>query len=352
MIVQTAAHEVYIRRCFDLALRAGKKTKNNPLVGAVIVYKDRVIGEGYHEFYGGAHAEVNAINSVSDEDQKYLQHSTIYISLEPCNHFGKTSACTELILQKKIPRVIVSTIDPNPLMDGKSLAYLSSKGIEITRGILENEGKDLLRSFIINEKFERPYIILKFAQSKDGFLGKPGQQIWLSNKISKMLVHKLRSEVDGIMVGTETVLIDNPELTTRLFPGESPIRITVDRNHRIPGNYNIKDDQQLTYIFNESKNYTENTNHYVQCNFNDHALAWSLSYLFEKGICKLMVEGGAKLLNSFIKNDLWDEARINTCPQFLKDGIKAPIVSGFLKDEFWLEVDHHQRIYNRNSHIC
>ena len=350
--MQSNADEKYIRRCFELAVKAGKKTKNNPQVGAVIVYKDRIIGEGYHEFYGGPHAEVNAINSISDENEKYLQESEIYISLEPCNHLGKTPACTELILKKKIPRVIISAIDPNPLMDGKSLAFLSSKGVEVTQGILNKEGQDLLRPFIVNEKFNRPYVILKYAQSKDGFIGKPGQQIWLSNNISKMLVHKLRSEVDGIMVGTETVLTDNPQLTTRLYPGESPIRITVDRKHRIPNDYYIKDNEQVTYIFNENKSCIEGSNHYVESNFDDKALGKSLSYLYEEGIYRLMVEGGARLLSSFINKNLWDEARINTCPQQLMDGIKAPIVTGTLKSEFMIEKDHHQLIYNSNSQIC
>jgi diaminohydroxyphosphoribosylaminopyrimidine deaminase / 5-amino-6-(5-phosphoribosylamino)uracil reductase len=320
--------ELYIKRCFDLAKLGKGKVSPNPLVGAVIVYNNRIIGEGFHAAYGKAHAEVNAIASVKKEDRKLLEKATIYISLEPCCIHGNTPPCTDLIIRHKIPKVFFSSIDNTPEVNGKSIKLLESAGRTVNYGILQTEGDQLLRfrNTFVTQK--RPFIILKFAQSQDGFMSKKGESTWLSNSISKRLVHKWRNETDAILIGTNTAQIDNPKLTNRLYFGSNPLRIILDKNLRLSEKLNIFDDSENTWIVTEKKkeNPSFKNTTFVNLNFDKQLIFNLLEKLYDKKFNSLIVEGGAKLLGHFITLELWDEARVFIADRFLNDGIKAPIL--------------------------
>lgn len=321
-------HEKYMRRCFELARKGIGKTGLNPMVGSVIVRNGRIIGEGFHREYGGPHAEVNAINSV--KDQALLQESTIYVSLEPCAHFGKTPPCSLLIREKKIPRVVIAMMDPHPEVSGKGKTILEEAGIEVISGILEKEAKFLNRRFLVNQTSKRPYVILKWAQSSDGFidkLRKPGDPLepnWITNQTSRMLVHKWRAEESGIIAGVNTVLTDNPALNVRDWTGKCPVRIVIDRKNRISENFKIKDDTEKTWIFTGEKKKGKGINtEYFTVNEN-FSLESFLKRLLTMGISSLIVEGGHFLLDHFISNDLWDEARVFTGQLKFEKGVPAP----------------------------
>jgi len=305
-------HTEYLNRCIIIAKRAGKAVQNNPQVGAILVHDNRIIGEGYHKAYGSAHAEVNVIANVDESDKQLISKSTLYVSLEPCNHQGKTGPCTDLIIRHQIPKVVIGSRDPNDNVESNGLEKLRSKGIEVVLLDLEST-KQLIRPFTLGSLQKMPYVILKFAQSKDFYIGKEGTQIAISNKYSQHLVHKWRSEIDGIMVGTNTVLTDNPKLTNRLHPGDSPIRIILDKSDKIDSNYHVNSDKHTTWIYRNSKD-----------------LKALLGDLHKRGISRLMIEGGATLLKSFIKANLWHEARIITADTYLNEGIKAPTIRGKL----------------------
>lgn len=338
--------EVFIQRCFDLALRGGKKVRPNPMVGAVLVYKDRIIGEGYHAFFGGPHAEVNCLKSVKDADRKLISFSTLYVSLEPCNYFGKTPACTNLILENKIPEVVIATTDPNPEVDGKGLQLLTDNGVKVQTNILKEQGDDLIKYFKVNHLQKRPYIILKIVKSKDNFIGKTGKKIWISNEHSSLLSHKWRTEVDGIMVGTNTIMNDDPKLNNRLYPGTAPSRIILDRTNKIPADFNVKDNSNPTYFINNSIQDLSNPNEmYYKIDFDQKDFLKTLMEgMFEKGIFVLLVEGGSKLIQSFLSNNLWDEARVISSSKLLESGIRAPNITGILKKKVNLGTDQLQII--------
>ena len=330
-------HEKYMRRYLELAGKGIGRTGLNPMVGSVIVHNGRIIGEGFHREFGGPHAEVNAINSV--KDQALLQNSTIYVSLEPCSHFGKTPPCSLLIREKKIPRVVIAMMDPHPEVSGKGKTLLQEAGIEVISGVLEEEAKFLNRRFLVNQNLKRPYVILKWAQSRDGFidkLRKPGDPLepnWITNQSSRMLVHKWRAEESGIIAGVNTVLTDNPALNVRDWSGKCPVRIVIDRKNRIPENFKIKDDTEKTWIFTAGKNKGEGINtKYFNLNDN-YSLEYFLKRLLEMGISSLIVEGGQFLTNHFISNVLWDEARVFTGQLKFKKGVPAPKIEK--KDHFF-----------------
>jgi diaminohydroxyphosphoribosylaminopyrimidine deaminase/5-amino-6-(5-phosphoribosylamino)uracil reductase len=349
-MIETSVHEIYMKRCFALAKMAGSETKTNPKVGAVIVHQNRIIGEGYHKMFGGNHAEINALNSVAEKDKHLIPQSSLYISLEPCNHFGKTPPCTQQIIKHSIKKVIVSAEDPNPLMKGKSITFLRENGVQVMPGVLEKMGKQLIQPFVINNTKKRPYVILKFAQSKDGYLGKRDKQVWLTNKVSQMLVHKWRSEVDGIMVGTNTAILDNPKLTTRLYPGNSPKRILIDRQGRIPLSHFLLTDDKETLIFTEKdRSFIDKHKRAILIDFDEKLLENLFKIVFENDVTHLIVEGGAKLLKSIIALNLWDEARVFKCSQMLENGIKAPILNGRLLEKKNLLSDELHIILNPNS---
>lgn len=333
-------HEIYMRRCFHLAEMGGSAVRPNPNVGCVIVAENRIIGEGYHRSHGGPHAEVEAIEHIPTAHRALLKRSTLYVSLEPCNHFGKTPPCTQLILGHKIPRVVVSACDPNPLMRGKSIKQLRENGLTVVQGILEEEGEFSSRHFRINRNCHRPYIILKYARSADGFIGQEGKRIWLTNPSSGVLNHTWRSEVDGILVGSQTVTVDDPELTTRYVTGPSPQRITIDRLGTLNPDLKLLADHYSTWIYTQKTpaalSGISKKRIYIEDVYN---LDKMMRDLYMRGIHVLLIEGGRKILQSFIDTDLWDEARILSSPVFLEKGIKEPVLVGRKVKSYLLKDD-------------
>jgi diaminohydroxyphosphoribosylaminopyrimidine deaminase / 5-amino-6-(5-phosphoribosylamino)uracil reductase len=316
-----------MRRCFELARMGLGMTRANPLVGAVIVHNDRIIGEGYHHEFGGPHAEVNAIRSV--KEPSLLSGSTLYCSLEPCSHHGKTPPCSILIQQKGIGRVVVSNLDPFPSVNGKGIKYLEEAGIVVEKGCLEKEGAHLNRRFFHYVNYKRPYVILKWAQTTDRFIDlerEPGDQEgprWISDALSRTLVHKWRSEESAIMVGTNTVLTDNPDLTVRRWSGENPLRITLDRNGRLPESAQILDGKNETIVFTGVHRKYSGKIQTVPAD-PSYQLVDVMEELFDRQMVSVLVEGGAKLHNSFLESGLWDEARVFTGKMLFTQGVKAP----------------------------
>lgn len=326
-----STHEVWMQRCIDLGALAGKNTRTNPNVGAVLVYNNEIIGEGYHRSFGGNHAEIEAIESVPEHLRHLIPSSTLYISLEPCCHEGKTPACTSRILKEKIRKVVIGCEDPNPLVAGKGITMLQQAGIDMTVGIAFTETKKLIAPFICNQQ-KMPYVILKWAESADGFLSEAGKQTWLTNQIARILTHKWRSECDAIMIGKNTAIIDDPELTLRYYPGSNPIRIVMDRSNSLPDSLKFLNDALDLWIINEVKDQRDTIKKHLQtANMND--LRAVLQLLFHEGIGRIIIEGGASLLQSFITAGLWQEARILKSPVRLGQGIKAPFLKGLLNAE-------------------
>lgn len=323
-MAKLTADALYMKRCFELARLAGNNVKSNPNVGSLVVWNNTVIGEGYHQYYGGLHAERNAILNIKEKDRPKLKEATLYVSLEPCNIHGKTPPCTDIILESEIPKIVVSVKDPNPKMQGKSLQYLKAKGIEVIDGILEKEGSELIKPFLSNLQ-NRPYVMLKFAQSSDAYFGKRNKQVWLTNEHSKRKVHLWRSQFDAILIGYNTALIDNPQLTTRLVPGNSPVRVVLDDMLSLPqSHYLWSDDHPTIFITQKEETTSKPHKSIVVLEKDDDYLTSILQYLYKKGICRLMVEGGANTLNAFIIKQLWDEARIISTSIALGSGIRAP----------------------------
>jgi diaminohydroxyphosphoribosylaminopyrimidine deaminase / 5-amino-6-(5-phosphoribosylamino)uracil reductase len=333
--VSSADDTRFMRRCFALARLGLAAAAPNPSVGAVIVHQNRIIGEGCTSPYGGAHAEVNAVASASEADRVLFAESTLYVSLEPCHHFGKTPPCVDLVLRCGFRRVVIGNTDPNPLVAGKSIAKLQAANVAVRTGILKAEGRRLNADFFCFFEQKRPRIILKWAESTDGFIGKPNEQIWLTSPESKQLVHEWRSQTMAIMVGANTVLVDNPALTTRLVAGKSPLRITFFR--ALPDAETIKkwqlyDAKAQTVVFSLSEKTTELED--IEHNFfkiivlknttDADILKQLLDFLYENKINSLMVEGGSKLLELFFVADLWDEIRCFKTKKILETGVAAP----------------------------
>ncbi len=322
--------EKYIKRCIELAKNGLGTTYPNPLVGCVIVYENKIIGEGWHKKSGEAHAEVVAINSV--KDKLLLSKSTIYVSLEPCSHFGKTPPCADLIVKYKIPNVVIGTIDPNSKVAGTGVKKLLEAGINVTVGILEDECNELNKRFFTFHQKMRPFIILKWAESSDGFISpkvKSEQKpVWITNEFSRQLVHKWRSEEQAILVGTQTVIDDNPTLTVRDWVGKNPIRIVIDRNNKISKESHIFDNQSQTIVFSdfEINSESENTN-FFKIDFNKNSTEQIVAFLYESKIQSVIIEGGRHTIQSFIDKNLWDEARVFKGDIYLEDGTKAPILN-------------------------
>lgn len=319
--------ELYIRRAFDLARLAEGSATPNPLVGAVIVYQDRIIGEGYHKGYGLPHAEVNAVASVKENDKNLLPLSTIYVSLEPCNFVGKTPACTSLILKNKIPKVVISSIDKTPQVSGNAVDFLRNNGVEVITNVLSEKGDELVKYRTNYVENDSPFVILKYAQSKDGFIGQKDKSVWITNHFSKTLVHKWRGEINAIMVGTNTARQDNPQLTNRLFFGKNPLRIVLDRKNELPENIHLFSDGHPTWQITEnlSRSFSNANITQVKLDFDQNLLPNILKKLHQEKIGTLLVEGGAQLLQSFIDQNLWHEARVFEGNKSLKNGILAPI---------------------------
>lgn len=325
--------EKYMARCIELARGGEGNTAPNPMVGAVIVHKGKIIGEGFHRKCGEAHAEVNAVASVRDE--ALLRDSTIYVSLEPCSHYGKTPPCAELIIRKGIPRVVVGTLDPFPEVSGRGVRMLREAGIEVVTGVLEEEARALNPAFMTFQIRKRPYVYLKWAQSADGFMDIRREDasvpsVLLSSAETLRRVHRLRSEVAAIMVGTRTALLDNPSLTVRHWAGRSPVRVVLDRTLKLPVGSHLLDGAVPTLVFTAVEVESRPNVEYVQIDFGQEVLSQVLQYLYGQNLNSLMVEGGAELLESFLDVGLWDEAWVETAPVVLGAGVKAPAVPGVL----------------------
>jgi len=310
----------------DLARRGVGRVRTNPLVGALLVYRSQIIGEGYHARFGGPHAEVNAFASVAEKDRSLIRESTLYVTLEPCCTFGKTPPCSDLILRQRIPRVVVSCLDPSPQMNGRSLALLESRGVEVTQGVLENEGRKLLAPFTAGVCRKRPYIILKYAKSRAGFMApNPPAQHWITDELARRLVHKWRSEVDAILVGYQTGLADDPSLTTRHYFGPSPLRIVLDPEGALPAGLRLFQDGHPTWrVINPGTAATQTEDSPTRVLVAD-SLPELLAELRENQVGSLLVEGGARTLRRFLSAGLWDEARVLTGPGPLDRGVRAPL---------------------------
>jgi len=305
-------------------------TAPNPMVGAVIVLDNKIIGEGYTSPYGGPHAEVHAINSV--KDKSLLKSATLYVTLEPCSHFGKTPPCSDLIVKHQIPNVVIGCIDDNPEVAGKGIKKLKAAGCNVIVGVLERECKAHHKRFFTFHNKKRPYIILKWAQSQDGFIApltKDEQKpVWITNPYSRQLVHKWRAEEQAILVGTNTVIADNPSLTTRDYKGKSPIRIVIDRTKRLPKSASVFDNASETIIISEDN-----------INYNSAIAAQICDILHQKNINSVIIEGGSQTLQTFIDEGLWDEARLFTGTLSFKEGVKAPLIAGKTVEEQHIEND-------------
>jgi len=324
-------HEKYIKRCINLAQNGLGTTFPNPMVGSVIVYENQIIGEGWHKKAGEPHAEVNAIRSV--KDKSLLKKATIYVSLEPCSHFGKTPPCCDLIIEHQIPNVVVGTVDPNEKVAGNGIKKLIAAGANVTVGVLEKECNELNKRFFTFHQQKRPYIILKWAQSQDGFLSpekeieQDRKPVWITNAYSRQLVHKWRSEEQAILAGTQTVIDDNPKLNTRDWSGNNPVRVVLDQNNRIPKDSFVFDNTVKTILFTKSETNlsAENTNFEV-IDFNQNIIPQILAVLHQNQIQSIIIEGGLQTLQSFIDENIWDEARIFIGNISFEKGTKAPMI--------------------------
>lgn len=321
----------YMERCLQLATYGLGKVSPNPMVGCVIVCNNKIIGEGFHRAYGGAHAEVHAINSVKEE--KDLKESTLYVNLEPCSHYGKTPPCSDLIIAKGIPKVVVANFDPNPLVAGKGIEKMKKAGIEVTTGILVEKAEHLNRRFFSYHKKHRPYIILKYAKSADGFIDKKRKDNnsppeWITNEYCRTLVHKWRCEEDAFMVGTKTVFLDNPQLTSRNWIGKNPLRISIDESNLLNSSYNLLDGSTPSLIFTSETKENKPNIEYYKIDFKQDVIPQIVNALYKKSIQSLVVEGGQKLLQSFIDTGYWDEARVFTGEKQFMEGISQPKLTG------------------------
>ena len=327
--------EKFMRRCIELARNGTQTAPPNPTVGAVIVCDGKIIGEGYHVHCGQGHAEVNAIASVRDES--LLARSTMYVSLEPCSHYGKTPPCADLIIRKGIRRVVVGCIDPFSLVSGRGVQKLRDAGIDVTVGVLEKECRDLIRRFIVFNTQQRPYVTLKWAESADGYMDicrNGGSPVILSSPVSSTHVHKLRAENKAILVGTNTARLDNPSLTVRNWYGDNPVRLVIDRRLELPKSLHLLDGSVLTYVLTQEEMPDRENVRYVRLDFSKDIVPQILGFLYENKLQTLMVEGGSKTLQSFINSGLWDEAYVEHAEMCLGDGIASPQLAAGLERTF------------------
>lgn len=344
-------HEKYIKRCIELARNGFGTTYPNPMVGSVIVYEDTIIGEGWHKKAGEPHAEVNAVRSV--KDKSLLKKATIYVSLEPCSHFGKTPPCCDLIIANKIPNVVVGTVDPNEKVAGRGIKKLIEAGANVVVGILEDECNELNKRFFTFHQKKRPYIILKWAENLDGFLApekeidQERKPVWITNQYSRQLVHKWRSEEQAILAGTQTVVDDNPKLNVRDWSGNNPVRVILDQNNRISKDSFVFDESVKTIVFTKSENMisTENTI-FEKIDFDKNSIENILAVLYQHQIQSIIIEGGRQTLESFINENIWDEARIFIGKNTFKKGTKAPELQKQNAIKTYIQND--ELIYVRN----
>jgi diaminohydroxyphosphoribosylaminopyrimidine deaminase/5-amino-6-(5-phosphoribosylamino)uracil reductase len=329
-IIQILNHQTFMRRCLQLAQQGMGHVAPNPIVGSLLVHNGKIISEGYHAQYGGPHAEVNALTNVTDP--AILSESTLYVSLEPCSHFGKTPPCANLIIDKGIKNVVIACTDPNPKVAGSGIKLLQDAGINVTSGILEHEAIAGNRRFVTYHTHQRPYIILKWAQTADGYIDKPrranetGSSTPLSSLPSHRLVHLWRSHEQAILVGKNTVVNDNPALTVRLVDGNNPTRIVIDSNASLRGDLKIFDQTAQTLVINHKEARIAPEAEWVLVDKDKNLLEGLMNILYQRNITSVLVEGGAETLNHFIAAGMWDEARIFNAPMHFRGGIKAPVI--------------------------
>ncbi len=333
-------HEKYIKRCLELAKNGLGNTYPNPLVGSVIVNNGKIIGEGWHQKSGGNHAEVNAILAV--KNKKLLKEATLYVNLEPCSHFGKTPPCTNLIIENQIPNVVIGSLDTNPVVSGKGIKKLQEANRNVKVGVLAEQCFEVNKRFFTFHQQKRPYIILKWAQSIDNFIAPKkkleSKPVWITNKYSRQLVHKWRSEEEAVLVGTKTVLDDNPSLTTRDWYGNNPVRIVLDKMNCISKQNHIFDNDAKTVVLSEN-----------EIDFNSVTTAEEVvSFLYKQNIQSVIVEGGTKTINSFIDSNLWDEARVFMGTAAFFEGTIAPIINKKTKFETTILEDKLLIFYNND----
>lgn len=319
--------EQYMQKALELAKKGQGFVSPNPMVGCIIVHNDIIIGEGYHQKYGEAHAEVNAVNSV--ENKSLIKESIVYVTLEPCSHHGKTPPCADLLVKHLPKKVVVCNLDPNPLVAGRGMKKLENAGIETVTGVLEEKGKEINRRFFTFMTQNRPYIILKWAETQDGFIARKNYDSkWISCEASRKLVHQWRANEDSIMVGTNTAHYDNPSLNVRFgVKGKNPVRIVLDKNLRLDTSLNLFDQKQSTICLNFHKEEQKEHLHYLQIDETTDILTESLKKLYQQNIQSIIIEGGTELLKSFIQDNLWDEARVFIGNQQFTEGISAPQLS-------------------------
>lgn len=340
-----------MKQCLDIASKGLGNVAPNPLVGCVIIHEGEVIGEGYHEKYGEAHAEVNAIHSVKDKE--LLKKATLYVNLEPCSHHGKTPPCADLIIKHKIPFVVIGNLDNNPIVAGKGIKKLIDAGIDVKIGVLEYASKKLNKRFFTFHNKKRPFVILKWAQSADDFIDgkridnttKPAQ---ISNSDSKQLLHLWRSQEQAIMVGTNTALLDNPKLTVRGIEGINPLRIVIDKSLRVPTSFNLLDNSTPTIVFTDQEKEFKKNLEFIKIDFSKNIIPQMMDALYLKNIQSIIIEGGGELLNSFIENDLWDSARVFVAKKKLTEGIQAPELK--MEAQQKEDINGDQLFYYFNDH--
>lgn len=338
-------------RCLELARLGAGSVAPNPMVGCVIVCHGKIIGEGFHQKHGEAHAEVNAVNAVAHAE--LLKESTLYVSLEPCAHHGLTPPCSDLITEKQIPRVVIGTVDPFSEVSGKGIEKLRRAGIEVEVGMLEEKCRELNKRFFTFHEKKRPYIILKWAQTCDGFIdidrGREdfGEPTWITGDLALRLVHKIRSEEGAILVGTNTAEKDNPSLTVRHWAGKNPLRAVIDKNLRLPKNLNLFDGTSKALVFNLEKEEETDATAWVKIPFGENSISQLLNELHRRKVLSVIVEGGKQLLQSFIDAGLWDEAHVFTGNKFFQSGIRAPEFAGVLIASEPLDTDRLNIFQNR-----
>jgi diaminohydroxyphosphoribosylaminopyrimidine deaminase/5-amino-6-(5-phosphoribosylamino)uracil reductase len=335
------AEDLYMHRCLDLAQTGGGRVAPNPMVGAVLVHDHKIIGEGFHAAFGEAHAEVHAIHAaIKNGYGPLLEKATLYVNLEPCSHTGKTPPCTDLILEKRIPAVVIGCADPNVFVNGRGIQKLKAGGVAVRTGVLEPACLKLNKRFITFHTHKRPYLLIKFAQSADRFMAPLSRApLKFSGPLTDTLVHKWRSEESGIMAGAGTIAADDPQLTVRKWEGKNPVRITVDRNLRLPAGAKIFDGTAPAVVFNAIKDATAGTTEYVKIDFKSFVYRQVMDKLFERNLLSVMIEGGRVLINGLLEENLWDEARIIQSGIYLGEGIPAPDISGRLVSETTLTGD-------------
>ena len=335
-----------MKKCLELAQKGMGYVSPNPMVGCVVVFNDQIIGEGYHQEYGTSHAEVNAIENV--KDKSLLKKSTLYVNLEPCAHFGKTPPCTNLIIESEIPKVVIGCIDSYSEVSGKGIEKMQNTGIEVIEGVLEKESRELNKRFFTFHEKKRPYVILKWAESKDGFIGPLNQNkpFWMTSSESKKLVHKWRAEEEAILVGRITAKKDNPSLTVREVAGSNPVRIIIDKNLKLSSDLNLFNSEAKTIIFNTIKSEETDTNQFVKIDFN-YLIENISEELHKQNIQSVIIEGGSTTLQSFVDANIWDEARIFTANKLFSQGLKTPIIEGEIILEEEIGTDTLEIIINR-----